>query len=57
MVVANIDSTDEPTFAGHYKHSLILEKGEEGAKRKIGVIGVVLHEYDVGIIFFRTIDD
>lgn len=45
MVVANIDSTDEPTFAGHYKHSLVLKKGN----RNIGVIGVVLHTFDVCI--------
>lgn len=43
MVVANIDSTDEPTFQGHYNNSLVIEKNNT----KIGIIGVVLHEFDV----------
>uniref|UniRef100_A0A336KUY8 apyrase n=1 Tax=Culicoides sonorensis TaxID=179676 RepID=A0A336KUY8_CULSO len=43
MIVANIDSSDEPTFQGHYNHSLVIDKNGT----KIGIIGVVLQSYDV----------
>lgn len=43
MVIANIDSTNEPSFQGLYEHSLVLEKGG----RKIGIIGVVLKTFNV----------
>uniref|UniRef100_A0A336MEE1 apyrase n=1 Tax=Culicoides sonorensis TaxID=179676 RepID=A0A336MEE1_CULSO len=42
MVVANIDSSDEPSFQGHYNHSLVIDKNGT----KIGIIGVVLKSFD-----------
>ncbi|XP_075154887.1 apyrase-like isoform X4 [Haematobia irritans] len=44
MLVANIDSTNEPTMTGKYKPSMIIER----SGRKIGVIGVILETtYDL----------
>lgn len=38
MLVANMDSTNEPEMTGKYQKSMIIER----SNRKIGVIGVIL---------------
>lgn len=38
MLVANMDSTNEPDMTGKYQKSTIIERNN----RKIGVIGVIL---------------
>lgn len=48
IVVCNIDDSQEPTFQGKYKKSIVLERHG----RKIGVIGVILATTNVsGFIF------
>ncbi|XP_055294825.1 apyrase-like [Sitodiplosis mosellana] len=41
-IVANIDDTDEPTFQGKYKPSIIIDR----YGRKIGVIGIIVSDVD-----------
>ncbi|XP_037935963.1 apyrase isoform X1 [Teleopsis dalmanni] len=57
MLVANMNSTFEPTLNGKYQNSMIIEK----SNRKIGVIGVILETtYDLantGKLIFRNESD
>ncbi|XP_059222626.1 apyrase [Stomoxys calcitrans] len=57
MLVANMDSTNEPTLNGIYGNSTIIERNN----RKIGVIGVILETtYDLantGKLIFRNESD
>ncbi|KAI8122651.1 Apyrase [Lucilia cuprina] len=54
MLVANMDSTNEPEMTGKYQKSMIIER----SNRKIGVIGVILETtYDLantGNLIFRN---
>ncbi|XP_065365256.1 apyrase isoform X3 [Calliphora vicina] len=54
MLVANMDSTNEPEMSGKYQKSMIIER----SNRKIGVIGVILETtYDLantGNLIFRN---
>ncbi|XP_075155673.1 5'-nucleotidase-related protein-like [Haematobia irritans] len=57
MLVANMDATNEPTIAGTYQNSMIIERNN----RKIGVIGIILETtYDLantGNLIFRNESD
>lgn len=55
MIVANIDDSKEPTFQNKYKKSIVIDR----YGRKVGVIGVIIHNTDVSKIeiklFFLSI--
>lgn len=52
IVIANIDDSDEPSFQGNYRKSIIIDR----YSRKIGIIGVILSTVNVRKNIFHSFD-